>query len=967
MKLFSFASALALFGLASAFELKISDQDDYRQACSGMWGGDKAYIKVTFDPASRGQVAMVIYEWRDARYLGIDTEPDNYAVPKTYVCTTDAVRAKLCSESQLGRFILNLKGASHEEISIWSASVGFGNTTNSGNTTVGTSGFWDNPAGNPTPPPSEWDSPWRRGVALSPSPRHVNNTVVPTGVLWYKDPILYQVDTKGYYCVAAIPITTGATADTAVHAEFKGHVLYHNVFHGKLAATDYPKINFYMVLALVYLVLGGVWGFMCFRHRDDLLPLQFYISYLVGFLVIEMTATWAYYRYLNSHDRGTATTLFLAVVAILDAGRNALSFFLLLVVSLGLSVVRESLGPIMTRVKLLAGAHFVFGVLYAMGMVELELESASALLLLMFVIPLSFTLSGFLLWIMYALNGTMAELADRKQTYKLGMFRTLYRILLLAVIIIGAFFVVSSMSFSNRLDEDYAPETWETRWYLLDAWLAILYLAVFTSIAFLWRPTGHNRRLAMSDELAQDDDAAGEYDLESIRPDGMGGPSEEHLPGAREPLRQEEVVFEIGDDDEEEGGGRRRGGEREGLMGDGRVKDRRSSRPSDLIRFALLLSLGYEMDEWNEKGRGIKPEATSHVSSSTMSDSGKPLRELERAESIDDELEIMPAVDPELEKKLVRKLDGVIIPLTCALYLFAFLDRSNLGNARLQGLPEDVLQGDPTGAKFDWVSSMFYFSYILAQLPAVVTSKLFRPRIWIGCATIGWGLASTLQAAAFNFQGLLAARFFLGIFEAGFGPMVPLYYTFFYTKHEMGVRLAVWFGFAAVAGAFGGLIAYGVQHVHSYIANWRILFLGCPTIALGILTLFTLPDRPDMTKWLQGAQKDLAIERMSRGGTKEEAGTINKNHVFAALKDWRVYAGGVIYFGVNIALASIGVFLPTIIKSFGYTNARAQLLTVPPYAVAAVVMMAVSYISDRTQNRGLFMASASAIGGLGYL
>ncbi|KAG8776903.1 hypothetical protein FRC12_000632 [Ceratobasidium sp. 428] len=234
--------------------------------------------------------------------------------------------------------------------------------------------------------------------------------------------------------------------------------------------------------------------------------------------------------------------------------------------------------------------------------------------------------------------------------------------------------------------------------------------------------------------------------------------------------------------------------------------------------------------------------------------------------------------DPCLEKKLVRKLDMVIMPLTCALYLLAYLDRSNLGNARLQGLPEDVLGGDPTGTKFDWVSSMFYFSYIVTQLPAVVTSKLFRPRIWIGFATIGWGLASTLQAAAFNFGGLLTARFFIGVFEAGFGPMIPLYFTFFYTRHEIGVRLAVWFGFAAVAGAFGGLIAYGVQHIHSHIANWRILFLieGLPTVALGIFTLFALPDRPDTTKWLQGAEKDLAIERMSRGGTKEEAGTVNR-------------------------------------------------------------------------------------------
>ncbi|KAG9089759.1 hypothetical protein FS749_001073 [Ceratobasidium sp. UAMH 11750] len=330
---------------------------------------------------------------------------------------------------------------------------------------------------------------------------------------------------------------------------------------------------------------------------------------------------------------------------------------------------------------------------------------------------------------------------------------------------------------------------------------------------------------------------------------------------------------------------------------------------------------------------------------------------------------VVNAADPCLEKRLVRKLDMTIMPLTCALYLLAYLDRSNLGNARLQGLPEDVLGGDPTGARFDWVSSMFYLSYIIMQLPAVVTSKLFRPRIWIGIATIGWGLASTLQAVAFNFQGLLAARFFIGVFEAGFGPMIPLYFTFFYTRNEIGVRLAVWFGFAAVAGAFGGLIAYGVQHIHSPIANWRILFLveGLPTIALGIFTLFALPDRPDTTKWLYGAQKDLAIERMSRGGMREEAGTVNKSHVFAALKDWRVYAGGVIYFGVNIALASISVFLPTIIKSFGYTNANAQLLTVPPYAVAAIFMISVSYISDRIQSRGIFMSASSGLGGIGYL
>jgi hypothetical protein len=130
-------------------------------------------------------------------------------------------------------------------------------------------------------------------------------------------------------------------------------------------------------------------------------------------------------------------------------------------------------------------------VLYATGLVTLDLESTSGITLLMFVIPLAFTLSGFLLWIMHGLTGTIAELRQRKQRYKLRMFRKLQLILIGAVIIIGAFFVVSSMSFSDRLSEgtkakdfalslllifdlDFAPNSWRWRWWLIDGYLALV-------------------------------------------------------------------------------------------------------------------------------------------------------------------------------------------------------------------------------------------------------------------------------------------------------------------------------------------------------------------------------------------------------------------------------------------------------------------------------------------------------------
>ncbi|KAA1468007.1 hypothetical protein DENSPDRAFT_857022 [Dentipellis sp. KUC8613] len=503
------ALALASSSCVAAYSVPILDTDYSRQICSGMWSNKNTFINVSFDSTSQGQLAMVIYEWKDSPYLGKVTSDENDYLPKTYVCTSDAVRGGFCDASQLGRFILDLpEGKAINETSFWSARVAFNTPgspvpppSESNNDTVGADGFWDNPAGNPTPPPSEFDTPFlqrRQSTALNPS---------PSGILTYAEPIQYLVRKTGYYCVAVVPVTVLPTSTSAtrslmarqdntsdVHPSYKGEVFFRNKFNGQLPATDYPKVTFYFIMLMVYLVFAAAWGWTYYKHLSEVLPIQYYLSFLVGFLVIEMVANLAYYRYLNAHGKGAAATVFLFVVAILDAGRNSLSFFMLLVVSLGLSVVRDDLGRTMRKCQILAGAHFIFGVLYAVGIVELEFESTSALILLLFVIPLAFTLSGFLMWILYSLNATMSQLKARKQHYKLRMFQRLHWILLFVVFVVAIFFVVSSLSFSGRLAEDYAAKTWKVRWWLLDGWLALLYFVAFAAIAYLWRPSDHNRR-----------------------------------------------------------------------------------------------------------------------------------------------------------------------------------------------------------------------------------------------------------------------------------------------------------------------------------------------------------------------------------------------------------------------------------------------------------------------------------------
>ncbi|KAG2155596.1 lung seven transmembrane receptor-domain-containing protein [Suillus clintonianus] len=562
---------LSACSLAAGYEVKFSGSDYSRQVCSGMWASQSTFINVTFDESSsQGQVAMVIYEWKDVKYLGVPTSMTDDSLPPIYVCTTDAVRLGLCAYEDVGKFIFwSDDGTTVNQTTFWTASVTLNQTSDSSSDS---SGLRDSPGGSPTSRRSSRD--------LQHSPRQSNDPLNPSPyeTIAYTQPIQYQVRKKGYYCVAIVPVTVlnptarQAPTDVPFHPTYNGVVLFRNTFDGMLPATDYPKVNFYLAMFFVYAIAGSVWAWLCYKHVTELLPIQYYLSSLVVFLVIEMVANWVYYRYLNAHGRTAASVVFLFVVAILDAGRNALSFFMLLVVSLGLSVVRESLGRTMLKCQILAGLHFVFGVLYAVGIVELELESTSALILLMFIIPLAFTLSGFLMWILYSLNGTMTQLTVRKQRYKLRMFKRLYYILLATVAIIAIFFVISSVSFSDRLAEDYAAKSWRVRWWLLDGYLALLYFFSFWSIAYLWRPSENNRRLAMSDEIAQEDEDAEDYDLETLQRRTVAREDDEItlVNSRREPeaLAEDHVVFEIGDEDigsDDEGetaAKKRHGGER---------------------------------------------------------------------------------------------------------------------------------------------------------------------------------------------------------------------------------------------------------------------------------------------------------------------------------------------------------------------------------------------------------------------
>jgi hypothetical protein len=250
-------------------------------------------------------------------------------------------------------------------------------------------------------------------------------------------------------------------------------------------------------------------------------------------------------------------------------------------------------------------------------------------------------------------------------------------------------------------------------------------------------------------------------------------------------------------------------------------------------------------------------------------------------------------VDPEVEKRVVRKLDRTVVPLVMALYLLAFLDRSNIGNARIAGMEEDL---DLVGERYDWLLTIFYISYITFQWQALCW-KLIPPHIWAAFCVFGWGLVSTVQAGIRTWEAEMALRFFMGATEAGYGPGIPYLLSFFYLRHEVGFRQGIFLSAAPLANTFAGALAYGITSGHSSIANWRVLFLveGLPTLAMVPIAYFFLPDSPDKVRSLTGEEKVVAKARgVRQAGSSRRVGSVNFRevlHTFADPKAWFTAVG----------------------------------------------------------------------------
>ncbi|KAF8322167.1 MFS general substrate transporter [Clavulina sp. PMI_390] len=325
----------------------------------------------------------------------------------------------------------------------------------------------------------------------------------------------------------------------------------------------------------------------------------------------------------------------------------------------------------------------------------------------------------------------------------------------------------------------------------------------------------------------------------------------------------------------------------------------------------------------------------------------------------------------EEERIVTRKLDRRIVPIVFTLYVLAFLDRSNIGNAYTAGMGKEL---GISSNQYEWLLTIYYISYIIFQT-MVLAWKVVPPKIIASFVTFAWGTVSILQATAFSWSSLMAARFFLGVFEATFAPGVALYLSYFYPKQQFGLRFGIYAAGAALASSFAGALAYALVHARGTgIATWRLLFIveGAPTTLFAPAVYFLLPNSIEDCNFLSEREKEVAKLRMRSSTTNTEikkTGTtkIEWADVVLALRDPTNYMTAALFFIANVTYASLPVYLPTILTQAGFSAVRAQGLSAPPYLAAFISAITFTFISDKLRHRGFFVASLSVVGGIGYL
>jgi sugar phosphate permease len=316
-----------------------------------------------------------------------------------------------------------------------------------------------------------------------------------------------------------------------------------------------------------------------------------------------------------------------------------------------------------------------------------------------------------------------------------------------------------------------------------------------------------------------------------------------------------------------------------------------------------------------------------------------------------------------------RKVAWRLIPFLFVCYILAYLDRVNVGFAKL-GMKVEPWFSD---AVFATGSGIFFIGYFLFEVPGNIMLHRVGARMWIARIMIGWGLVSAGMAYCSSPVSFYTMRFILGIAEAGFFPGIILYLTYWFPREHRARMVALFMTAIALAGVFGSpLSGWLLERATNWygLKAWQWLFIieGLPSVLIGCSVPFLLTDRPAQAKWLTEEEKDLLQSRL-KADELAKAGEGHANHsALDAFKSPQVWLCSLIYFGIVVGLYGASFWLPQIVENtFSKDKWLVGLYSAIPWGCAAVGMVLVGRHSDRTGERRLHVGLSALVAAVAFV
>ncbi|BEI82241.1 hypothetical protein CcaverHIS002_0301090 [Cutaneotrichosporon cavernicola] len=321
------------------------------------------------------------------------------------------------------------------------------------------------------------------------------------------------------------------------------------------------------------------------------------------------------------------------------------------------------------------------------------------------------------------------------------------------------------------------------------------------------------------------------------------------------------------------------------------------------------------------------------------------------------EVDIDAGYDPADVKRVMRKIDFRLIPILTMMYLVSAMDRANLSLAQAANKNQMVKDLElHIGNRYSIATMIFFIPYIILEVPSQAGLRVFGAKIWLGGATVLWGVMMLCMGFVKNWQQLTALRALLGVFEATLFPGAAYLISCWYPRRFMATRMSYFFIAAMFLQAFSGILAWGIGetlHTKSGLHGWQWIFIiyGLMTIFIGFCAIVLIVDFPDKATFLTEVEREIVLTRIQRDRNDAVYDHITFKKVMHYLTDFRIWLFGLFFCAAALCIYALAYFLPQILAGMGFDNKMSQILTAPPSFYSPIPCIIMAKLADKKKWR----------------